>query len=62
MLKQNAAIVGDADQDSPNSQCDNQRFDTLINEKWEDISTAILRPISIIGKIIIFRKYIVSII
>ena len=30
VLKQNAAIVGNADQDSPNSQCDNQRFNKLI--------------------------------
>ena len=29
VLKQNAAIVGDVDQDCPNSQCDNQRFDKL---------------------------------
>ena len=30
VLKQDTTIVGDADQDCPNSQCDNQRFDKLI--------------------------------
>ena len=31
VLQQDATIVGDADQDCPNSQCDNQRFDKLVD-------------------------------
>ena len=31
VLKQNAAIVGDADKDSRDVECGNQRFDKLVD-------------------------------